>query len=216
MEKIVLSNRSTAYCFDEIPEYKTYVYTIKTKNKCFIIDTFCGPNAMEPIVEDLNLDNNQEIIIINTHFHWDHIWGNCLFNKNTIISHKLCYKLIQQEWKNMYDGNSYLAMGNVSMKLPNKTFNKSLKFKDEDIKIVFTPGHTDDSITIIDLYDNFLYVGDNLEKPKVFIESPNIVSYIKTLKNYIKLSPKEIHAGHTLNITLEDVKNTIEYLKNFL
>ncbi|MGI6718805.1 MAG: MBL fold metallo-hydrolase [Bacteroidales bacterium] len=216
MEKKVLTNRATSYCFNEIPEYKTYVYTIKTQNKCFIIDTFCGPSAMEQIVDDLNLDSDQEIIIVNTHFHWDHIWGNCFFRKNTIIAHKLCKDLIQQEWQNMMKGNSYLTMGDVLMKLPNKTFSKKLNIKSENINIIYTPGHTNDCITVIDTHDNFLYVGDNLERPEIIIESPDIVTYIKTLKYYLTLNPKGIHAGHTLDITIDDVKKTIEYLKNFL
>ena len=78
----------------------------------------------------------------------------------------------------------------------------------------YSPGHTKDCISVYDTEDEFLYVGDNLERPHVFVESDDIDAYIKTLNSYLTLKPKKIFAGHTLELDENDIQETIAYLNN--
>jgi glyoxylase-like metal-dependent hydrolase (beta-lactamase superfamily II) len=168
---------------------------------------------MEPILNILNTKlNNKEVIVVNTHFHWDHVWGNCSFSDKNIISHVLCRNLLDELWESQIKQNSKYISGKAEKHLPNITFKEKIIFHNEGIELFHSPGHTVDSISIFDHNESILYVGDNLEKLIIYVENTNIDTYINTLKNYLDYKPKKIVAGHTLNLTEEDIINTIEYL----
>jgi len=205
-----ISENSTVYTFDELQEYLTNVFVIEKKNRVYIIDTFCGDGYMKPILKSLG---NKEIVVINTHFHWDHVLGNCCFDGCTIISHEKCRKLLEECWESQLAENKKYILGNADKKLPNVTFDSKIYFEDDKIELFYSPGHTVDSISIYDYEEEILYVGDNLEKPMISVESNDIEAYIKTLETYISYKSKKIMAGHTLNLNERDILHTIGYLK---
>jgi hydroxyacylglutathione hydrolase len=215
MESIKIGNNSNAFVFDEIESYTTNVFLIEKKSKIFIIDTFCGSDSMAPIKKILeNKPSNKEVIIINTHFHWDHVWGNSSFKANTIISHELCRELLEKNWQEQLVRNKKYISGNVEKHLPNVTFKEKISFHDEGLEIFYSPGHTIDSISIFDQDEKILYVGDNLEKPIIYVENKDIETYTKTLEKYLDYKPNKIIASHTLDLTDENIYQTIKYLSD--
>lgn len=215
MKNQKISKNCNVFTYNEIETYTTNVFLIEKKSKVFLIDTFCGPHSMEPIKKILkDKYNSKDVIVINTHFHWDHVWGNSSFKENIIISHELCRELLDENWKDQLEKNKKYVLGNIEKVLPTLTFNEKINFNDEGIEIFYSPGHTIDSISIFDQDEKILYVGDNLEKPIIYVENYDIELYIKTLKRYLDYKPKNIMAGHTLNLNEEDINNTIKYLKD--
>lgn len=215
MEIKQLGNKSTAYVYDDIKDYLTSVFFIEKKSKIYIIDTFCGLDSMKPIINEINkISKDKEVIVINTHFHWDHVWGNCAFKGLNIISHELCRKLLDELWEDQINKNSEYIFGKVEKHLPNITFKEKIIFEDDGMELFYSPGHTIDSISIFDREERILYVGDNLEKPIIYVESDDVSTYIKTLEKYLTYNPQKIVASHTLEITKEDLINTIKYLKS--
>lgn len=213
MKSIKISENCNVFIYDDIRDYNTNVFLIEKNSKIFLIDTFCGSDSMIPIKKALE-HNNKEVIVINTHSHWDHVWGNCSFKENTIISHEICRELLDEQWEDQLNKNEKYILGNVEKYLPNITFKENINFHEEGIEIFYSPGHSIDSISIFDHDEKILYVGDNLEKPIIYVESNDIETYIKTLKIYLDYKPKKIMAGHTLNITEEDINETIKYLND--
>lgn len=215
MEVKQICEKSTAYVYDDIESYLTGVFLIEKKSKIYLIDTFCGSDSMEPIINKINkISHNKEVIVINTHFHWDHVWGNCSFKGSNIISHELCRKLLDEFWEDQINKNSKYIFGKAEKQLPNITFKEKIIFEDDGIELFYSPGHTIDSISIFDHEKKILYVGDNLEKPIIYVESDDIDTYISTLKKYLSYNPNKIVASHTLEITKKDLLNTIRYLKS--
>ncbi|WP_097025963.1 MBL fold metallo-hydrolase [Clostridium peptidivorans] len=215
MEIKQISGKSTAYVYDDIENYLTSVFLIEKKSKIYLIDTFCGSNSIKPIINEINkISQHKEVIVINTHFHWDHVWGNCSFKGRNIISHEMCRKLLDKFWEEQINKNSEYIFGEAEKHLPNITFKEKIIFEDDGIELFYSPGHTIDSISIFDHEEKILYVGDNLEKPIIYVESDDVDTYINTLKNYLSYNPKKIVASHTLEITKEDLLNTIKYLKS--
>lgn len=212
IEKITPS--STAYTFDTIENFLTSVFVIEKRSRIYILDTFCGPESMEVIACSIGeVLIKKELIIINTHFHWDHVWGNCFFKDKTIISHELCRKLMNENWELQINENRKYTMGKVEKYLPNVTFKEKLVFHNDGIELFYSPGHTDDSISVFDHEEKVLYAGDNLERPLIYIESENIEGYIRTLEEYIRYNPKRIMASHTLELAKDDIIGTTDYLK---
>lgn len=215
MKNQKISKNCNAFIYNELETYNTNVFLIEKKSKVFLIDTFCGPHSMKPIKKILEDNyNSKDLIVINTHFHWDHVWGNSSFKDNIIISHELCRELLDKNWEEQLKENEKYILGSVEKFLPNFTFKESINFHNEGIEIFYSPGHSADSISIFDHDEKILYVGDNLEKPIIYVENDDIESYIKTLKRYLDYKPKKIMAGHTLDLNEEDINKIIKYLNN--
>lgn len=212
MKKLQLSQRITAYAFDENPDYTTYVYRIDGKRHIFIIDTAYGPADMELVTGDIPGKRKSDILVINTHFHWDHVWGNCFFNCD-IIAHSLCSSMIDSAWDRQLSRNKQMCAGRVEKKLPTIVFEKRLFYPEDGVELFHSPGHTADSISIADHVERVLFAGDNLEKPLVYVENKELNSYISTLNYYKNLGMSSICAGHTLHLGPEDIDKTIDYLK---
>lgn len=197
MKKIPLFSDTTAYEFDELEDYTTAVFLIERPRVDFLLDTFCGPGYMEPILADRRRrGRNNCLVVINTHFHWDHIWGNCAFENAFIVSHRQTARLIRERWQEQLAYRSF-AKGELRMCLPNLTFEKELCFADENILLFYTPGHTEDCISVYDSLRDALYVGDNLERPLIHVESPDLRAYETTLLSYQNRNPRYIFASHT-------------------
>lgn len=211
-----LNSYSTAFTYDDLESYLTSAFLIE-KEKFYLIDTFCGPESMLPILEEIEKASpKKEVVVINTHFHWDHVWGNCSFSSYGIIAHEKCRKLLHESWEAQLSKNEKYIMGPVEKKLPNITFEEKMVFHTDGIELFHSPGHTEDSISIFDHENQFLYVGDNLEKPIIYVENKDISTYIETLKKYLEYKPKRIIASHTLDITEQDLYKTINYLEKLL
>lgn len=217
MEIKRISDNATAYIYDDLDDYITSVFFIECERKIFIIDTFCGTKSMKPILERIRESSKEkQVVIINTHSHWDHFWGNCSFKKNDIISHELCRELINQSWDEQIREHGKYILGKAEKHLPNITFKERIIFHNEGIEVFHSPGHTRDSISVFDQEEKILYVGDNLEKPIIHVEDADIGSYVKTLQNYLNYKPSKIVASHTLYLTEADIEDTIDYLNNLV
>ena len=170
MKNEKISKNCNVFIYNELKEYTTNIFLIEKKSKIFLIDTFCSSESMIPIKKILaDKYDSKEVIVINTHFHWDHVWGNSSFKKNIIISHKLCREILNEHWEEQFKKNQNYTLGSVEKSLPNLTFKGSINFPDEGIEIFYSPGHTLDSISIFDHDEKILYVGDNLEKPIISV-----------------------------------------------
>lgn len=187
---------------------------IMGENNIYIIDTGLGSHSVEPIKECLK-DNNKPVIVINTHYHWDHIWGNSSLTNCTIISHKLCREMIESNWEGMIKKSKMFIRGEVEMCLPNLTFDHELYFPEDKIRLIYTPGHTKDSISVLDEVEKTIHVGDNIgDSLEELIPSLNVEKdeYINTVLNYMEMDFDTCISGH--NILLE--KQVFEKILNQL
>lgn len=180
------------------PEWDLNIYIIMGRQYNYIIDTGLGSLNIDPIKEYIK-NNNKETIVINTHYHWDHVWGNGSLRDFKIISHKLCREMIQSKWEEMLENNKQYCYGEVEMYLPNLVFEDELYFPEDKIKLFYTPGHTLDSISVLDEEENVLLVGDNVGDSEEDI-IPSIYCgkdvYIETMKKYEKLDFDTCISGH--------------------
>lgn len=210
MTKEKITTRATAYHFSDLP-MATFVYVIKSARRVWVIDTFCGSLSMEPVLQDM--PEGREVMVVNTHFHWDHVWGNCAFT-GEVVSHRRCRELLAAGWEQELAKYGKYRRGRVERRLPTITFEQRLFFPEEGIELFYSPGHTADSISLFDHEDRLLYVGDNLERPLVYVEDPDLDAYLRTLEEYKKYRPQLLMAGHAKNLTLEEVEGTIDYLRH--
>ena len=212
IEKI--KNRTILFTDCTPSEWVVKLHLIMGKRYNYIIDTGLGTLSIEPIKEYIKHDN-KPIIVINTHYHWDHIWGNNSLRDCMIISHRLCRELIESEWENMIQKNKRYLNGEVEICLPNLVFDKELYFPEDKIRIIYTPGHTIDSISVIDEEEKIINVGDNVGDTVDEIV-PSIYSgeelYIDTLLRYKEIDFDTCISGHNVVLGKEVIEKILNKL----
>lgn len=206
-----ISPRSIAYIFDELNPIQTCVYHIEGPVHQFLIDTYCGTDYLEEVLKKIN-SIDKPLIVINTHSHWDHIWGNCAFAGHSIISHSYCRKDCNETWEDELEKNKQYAKGNCTKTLPNITFEKSLEFAEDGILLFHTPGHSRDSISIFDEVHRVMYAGDNIELPLVYLNHANLDMYEVSLRQTLTFRALRYTASHTLSFTEQDIIQLISYI----
>jgi glyoxylase-like metal-dependent hydrolase (beta-lactamase superfamily II) len=164
----------------------------------FVIDTALGSGSVAPVLEYMK-GRVKPVIVINTHCHWDHIWGNWVFKDSLIISHPKCRELMDKYWDDAIRDYGSDIDGEAHKCLPNLTLNENLYFPDEGIKIFYTPGHSIDCVSIYDEKDRVLYAGDNIGDTE-----SDVVPYIdtdmetmgKTIQIYKDIDFVTVISGH--------------------
>ncbi|WP_442604305.1 MBL fold metallo-hydrolase [Paenibacillus sp. KN14-4R] len=180
----------------------------------YIIDTGLGSLNMAPVLDYIHPDN-KPIIVINTHSHWDHIWGNHTLRNSTIVSHKLCREMIDSHWDDMLLNSGKHLEGETEKCLPTLTFEGELYFPEDRIRLIYTPGHTIDSISVMDEIDQVIHVGDNIGDsmdelvPSLYCDKE---TYRHTLLKYKELDCDTFVSGHNQVLGKEVMDQILELL----
>ena len=207
-----IGSRGILFTFYDL-KMPTNVYVINTEDTYFIIDTYLGEEPMIAIVDYLtNEYGDKKKIIVNTHSDWDHIWGNSYFEDNMIIGHVKCVIDIVENGEVALKEYADLKRGFVKLVPPNTILKGNMEF-DEGVEIFYSPGHSEDSISVLDKVDSVIYAGDNIEFPIPYIQHDDIAIYLETLKTYEDINADIYIGGHTGIENIEIVKSNLEYLE---
>jgi len=68
----------------------------------------------------------------------------------------------RRNWSGELERNKYFVREPRVKVLPNLTFDESIYFSLDKIRLIHTPGHSTDSISIIDEVDGIVNMGDNI------------------------------------------------------
>lgn len=208
-----VGSRGTLFTFTDA--FLTNVYVINGEKNVYIIDTYLGPDVMKSVNKYIAQNfGKKPVIVINTHHHWDHVWGNSVYASHTIIAHELCVKNMKETGEKVLKEQGHYQIGKVKQTYPNVTFDHRLYFEEDEVLIYHTPGHTDDSISIIDLHDKVLYAGDNIEDPKPMVDKKEVDQYIQTLEDYLELDVDYVIGGHSNCEDKKIIISNLEYVKS--
>lgn len=197
METQKIGSRNYVFKY-HLPDWDLNLHTILGEKNNYVIDTGLGAGSVAPI-KTLLAGSTKPTIVINTHYHWDHVWGNHCFKKCTILSHTLCRQMMAENWAEMLEKHGQLASGAVEYCLPNLVFGSELSFPEDGIRVLYTPGHTVDSISVFDEVDRILDAGDNIGDTMEEIVpalSTEKSTYVDTLHKYMRLGAGTCICGH--------------------
>jgi glyoxylase-like metal-dependent hydrolase (beta-lactamase superfamily II) len=97
---------------------------------------------------------NSPLILINTHYHADHSWGNCFFPGSTIIAHSICREKLstvgQASLREARQQNNVFR--SVRIVLPHMTFTEStlsLRVGKKSLTLMSLPGPSPDNISVL-------------------------------------------------------------------
>jgi glyoxylase-like metal-dependent hydrolase (beta-lactamase superfamily II) len=215
MDFLRVSNRGAIFPFDN--PFLTNVYIIDGRDQIIVCDTGLGSDPMSHVTKFIDdIDGSKQVVVFNSHFHYDHVWGNCVFEDDSIYSHERCYIRLRDEGETALKEYANHKRGNVKLVVPNQMFTNRVIFEDGNIEFFHSPGHTDDSSSCFDYVDRVLFVGDNVESPIPYLYDSDIEQYIATLTNYLTIDWKTMIASHDPVMHNDALlKDNIEYLEKF-
>lgn len=130
------------------------------------------------------LSNHKPLMVVNTHAHPDHSYGNCNFD--AVYCHPYSIPSLQAQnahmWDKMFDdqGNG-IWMDITRADLPKFRQYDIIPCSDgdvfklgdgQDIEVLFTPGHDSGHICLLDYKSGFLFAGDCISEEDIHIEGP--------------------------------------------
>ena len=204
------------------------MYLLLGSHTALLLDTGCGLFPIKPIVDELI--GERELLVFNTHYHWDHPLGNVEFGEVYIHEDEV------DKVSKPYDVSFFKDSPNEIVKIyaeqdflipPAKTI-KALKDGDTfdlgeiQVEIIHCPGHSPGSICLLtsrgELFtSDVAYYGDQfLPVKKKFFE------VLKTLSKLIDICEKQkivelypSHRRYPCDISLlTDLYKGIENIEN--
>ena len=149
-----------------------WMYLIKGPEKAMLIDTAYGLGNLKGLVDEIT--GGLPLIVVNTHDHYDHAYGNCHFDKVYCHEYLVPYLESQNEhmWDYLFDGygnNIWLEFDKADLPKFKKyeivgvkdghTFNLG---GDYEIELIFTGGHAAGHAAFLDKKGRNLFSGDNI------------------------------------------------------
>ena len=149
-----------------------WMYLIIGPEKAMLIDTGYGLGDLKGLVDKIT--GGMPIVVVNTHDHYDHAYGNCYFDK--VYCHEYLVPYLENQHEHMWDylfddygNNIWLEFDRKDLPVFKKyeivgvkdghTFNLG---GDYEVELVFTGGHAAGHAAYIDKKDRILYSGDNI------------------------------------------------------
>jgi len=174
-----------------------------------LVDTGCSYTAPELIEYLREKQVNQ---VINTHHHEDHVGGNALLQKEfglDIYAHPLAVSLIS----NKMELNPYqeLVWGYPEPTIV-KPIQGQIKTEHHIFKVIETPGHCPDHLSLYEPEQGWLFSGDLFvsEDQKVFRADEDIYGIIGSLQGFIQLENQELTLFTSIGKIFPEGKSSIK------
>jgi glyoxylase-like metal-dependent hydrolase (beta-lactamase superfamily II) len=171
---------------------------VLTPRLAIVVDTLTGPRDMDPVREFLAAEGgDRRLVVVNTHHHWDHVFGNAAFEDADIVAQRACPRLIQAVLQG--GGESLRVAPPEGVPLPNVTFGDRLTYVDEGetVHLINTPGHTEDSLVVFLAGSRMLLGGDIVEWPLPnFSQRSGAEEWVRTLRQLKQLPADVIVPAH--------------------
>jgi glyoxylase-like metal-dependent hydrolase (beta-lactamase superfamily II) len=152
-----------------------------------VVDTLQAPADMGPF-RALISGHGRPAVVVNTHWHWDHVWGNDAFSEALLIGHDYCREEMlaalppelerkQNEQRSVFDA--------VRIVPPAFTFSHtaSIHAGGLTVELHYLPGHTRDSCVAYIPERGLLLAGDCAESPiPASGEGASLASWARALR----------------------------------
>jgi cyclase len=231
MEILRFDSRFTAFIR---PEQGANVGLIHTPEGMVLIDTTSYPCDMEELCEVGGITNEEVKMVINTHSHSDHTWGNQLFDC-PILAHRLCLEQMRSSIKNEWRPEEiqtyiselkktdpakaeqvHMKVEGLHIKLPNQTFESQYLGELGGVKYeaIHLGGHTPD-LSIVWVPDkSVLYASDLIFQGRYpYIFDADIPAWIEALDRLMEYKAEVIIPGHGVRCGEAEIITLRDYLQ---
>lgn len=195
-------------------------YLILGTKQAVLFDTGMGISSISKVTKQLT---GKPVVVLNSHTHNDHVGGNWefpyVFAMDTDFTRK-------NALGSRADAQAEIAPGQICGKLPagfNPKAYETRRWKPfhfvhdgfkinlgaRTVEIVATPGHTPDSIALIDRANGLLFTGDTYYPAPIWLYRPetDMDAYVASVKRLAALAPKVkmVLGAHNIPVADPDV-----------
>ncbi len=146
----------------------TYLLSDNT-GKCLIVDPACQSKSEENELA-LYISGNSLVPVgmVNTHFHIDHIIGNT-FICNTFKLRPQCHKNSKMFWETATEFGSVFGIKVENLIVPTDFIEEGnrIEFGISSVQVLYTPGHADGSICLVNHAERYVIAGDVLFRDSI-------------------------------------------------
>ncbi|MDG1996207.1 MAG: MBL fold metallo-hydrolase [Emcibacteraceae bacterium] len=158
-------------------------YLLIGYDKAMLVDTLQGVGDLKSVVDQLTA---LPVVVMNTHSHYDHVSGNHQFE--TIYGLNTPYTAgntmghdhesigdsmtIDTIWKNLPQGFDLNTYESKSYEIDHFVEDGGIiSLGGRDIEVVYIPGHTPDSVILIDKTNRLMMTGDSFYPAPIYVYS---------------------------------------------
>lgn len=132
-------------------------YVVVGREKALVIDTMMGYEDVRAVAETLT---NLPLMVVNTHGHCDHIYGNIYFKEAYI--HPKDMELAKQQFADPRFQAAVEPLGLKPAEFREVREGDVFDLGGLVLEVYETPGHTAGSIILLDRADRILFTGDTI------------------------------------------------------
>jgi len=185
------------------PRYyqQNFSYLLVGSERAVLFDAGPGIRDIRPVVESLT---DRPITFVPSHFHYDHVGNEITFEHVAVVD--LPYlrarapdgrlRLGFEEHLGVAEGIEAPTLEVDDWLAPGST----LALGDRTLRVLYTPGHTEDSISLLDLESGAVFAGDFICPCPLaaFLPNSSLVDYLQGALTVIRAAPPHarIFAAH--------------------
>jgi hydroxyacylglutathione hydrolase len=199
-------------------QVNTYVLSDSTGD-CAIIDCGCyDKNEFSVLVKLLESKRLKPVLLLNTHCHLDHIFGN----RFVMDKYNLSPYSNELEEPNRKNSVNHALLFGLSMEIPTEpagfiSDRQKIVFGDTSLLALHVPGHTAGSIAYYSESDGCVFTGDALFAGSIGrtdLPGGNFKTLLASINNQLLTLPDitVVYSGHGDETTIGREKNTNQYL----
>ncbi len=207
---------------------------IHTPEGMILIDTTSSPADARRLFEVMGANLGEVRLVINTHFHSDHTWGNQVFTC-PILAHRLCWERmganLHNEWSQA-ELDAYVAdlertdskraeairhmLKEFQVTLPSQVFDERFEGALGGLKyeVIHLGGHTPDLSVVWLPESRVLFASDLIFQGRYpYIFDADILAWINQLNRLLDFNAEVIIPGHGVKCSNADITALRDYLQ---
>ncbi|MEM1250583.1 MAG: MBL fold metallo-hydrolase, partial [Acidobacteriota bacterium] len=153
---------------------QNYSYLIEGSERAVLFDAGPGYRDIRAVAESLT---DRPITFVPSHLHFDHVGNRVTFERVALVDlphlrRRARDNRLQLMWAEHLGSSEGVAAPTLEIDewLP---VGSDIDLGDRRLRVVYTPGHTDDSISLVDSSTDFVFTGDFLYPGPLYAFLPN-------------------------------------------
>ena len=207
---------------------------IHTADGVVVVDTTFFPPDMQELLDAAGVLASEARIVINTHAHRDHTWGNQLFDC-PILAHRLCREKMTAKLTGPWSAEAIKAfiaerektdpdwaregrekLTDLRITLPTEVFEDrcELEIGGVRLEVIHFDGHTPDSAVVWLPEAKVLFAADLIfEGSYPYLGEANVPALVAALKRLPEFGAQAIVPGHGLQCDEAEIAALLDYLE---
>ena len=216
------------------PDEGANIGLIRTADGVVIVDTASSPPDTQKLLDAAGVSASEARLVINTHSHGDHTWGNQLFDC-PILAHRLCREKMvanlagpwsaeaieesiaegektDPDWAR--DARENLA--DLRITLPTEVFDdrRELEIGGVRFQVIHFGAHTPDSTVVWLPEAKVLFAGDLIFAGRYpYLDDADVLALIAALKRLPEFGAQVIVPGHGVLCGEAEIAALVDYLE---